>query len=62
MIQLANDPNGRMGSRPPQSESKGRSLEHPRSRGSHAWPFLSRHLGRTVQPSATRNTSIDSIS
>ena len=63
MIHLANDPHAsRMGSRPPQSESNGRSLEHPRSRGGHAWPFLSRHSGRTVQPSASRTTSSDSVS
>ena len=62
MIQLANDPNAsRMGSRPAQSESKGRSLDHPRSRGGHAWPFLSRHAGRNAPP-ASRSTSSDSVS
>ena len=61
MIQLANDPNAsRMGSTPAQSESKGRSLEHPRS--GHAWPFLSRHSGRSAPHTATRNTSSDSVS
>ena len=63
MIQLANDPNAsRMGSRPAQSESKGRGLEHPRSRGSHAWPFLSRQSGRTAPATASRSTSSDSVS
>jgi hypothetical protein len=61
MIQLANDPNAsRMGYRPAQSESKGRSLEHPRSRGGHAWPFLSRHSGRPAPSTASRTTSSDS--
>ena len=63
MIQLANDPNAsRMGSRPAQSENNGRSVEHPRSRGGHAWPFLSRQSGRSAPPTATRNTSSDSVS
>jgi hypothetical protein len=62
MIQLANDPNAsRVGSRPAQSESKGRSPEHPRSRGGHAWPFLSRHCGRTAPSTASRSSS-DSVS
>ena len=58
MIQLANDPNAsRMGRRPAQPESKGRSLEHPRSRGGHAWPFLSRHSGRPTPSTASRTSS-----
>jgi hypothetical protein len=62
MIQLANDPNAsRMGSRPAQSESKGRGPEHARSRSGHAWPFISRHSGRPA-PSAARSTSSDSVS
>ena len=62
MIQLANDPNAnRMGNRPTQADSKGRSLEHSRSRGGHAWPFLSRHSGRAA-PSATSRSSSDSLS
>ena len=63
MIQLANDPNAsRMGSRPAQSPSMVRGLEHPRTRGGHAWPFLSRHSGRPVQPAASKNTGSDSVS
>lgn len=62
MIQLANDPNAsRMGIRPTQSDSKGRRLEHPRSRGGHAWPFLSRHSGRSAPSTASRSSS-DSVS
>ena len=58
MIQLANDPNAsRMGARPAPTESKGRSLEHPRSRGGHAWPFLSRHFGRAVPPASSTGSS-----
>ena len=61
MIQLANDPNAsRMASRPAQSESKGRSPEHTH-RDRRAWPFLSRHSGRSA-PSAARSASSDSIS
>ena len=61
MIQLANDPNAsRMGSRPAQSDNKGRSMEHQRSRGAHAWPFISRHAGRTAPPAA--RSSSDSVS
>ncbi|MFC5496403.1 hypothetical protein ACFPOE_02570 [Caenimonas terrae] len=64
MIQLANDPNAsRMGSRPAQSDGKGRSLEHARSRGGHAWPFISRHSGRTAPSAASRSpSSSDSVS
>ena len=63
MIQLANDPNAsRMGSRPVQSDNKGRSLDHPRGRAGHAWPFISRHSGRAVPPAASRTSSSDSIS
>ena len=63
MIQLANDPNAsRMGSRPAQADNKGRSLEHPRGRAGHAWPFLSRHAGRAVPPATARSTSSDSVS
>ena len=63
MIQLANDPNAsRMGSRPTPPDSNGRSLEHPRNRGGHAWPFISRHPGRAVPPASTRGTSSDSLS
>lgn len=63
MIQLANDPNAsRIGMRPAPSEGKGRSLEHPRSRGAHAWPFISRHSGRTAPPAAPRASSSDSVS
>lgn len=63
MIQLANDPNAsRMGNRPAQSDNKGRGPEHARSRGGHAWPFLSRHSGRSAPASASRSTSSDSIS
>ena len=62
MIQLANDPNAcRMGTRPAQSETKGRGLDHPRSRGGHAWPFLSRHSGRPAPATASRSSS-DSLS
>jgi hypothetical protein len=61
MIHLANDPNAsRMGMRPGPNESKGRSFDHPRTRGGHAWPFLSRHAGRPVPPNPSRNTSSDS--
>ncbi len=61
MIQLANDPNAsRMGCLPAQSESKGRSLEYPRSRGGHAWPFLSRHSSRPAPSTASRTTGGDS--
>jgi hypothetical protein len=61
MIHLANDPNaGRMGYRPSASEGKGRSLDHPRSRGGHAWPFLSRHAGRPAPQNASKNSSSDS--
>ena len=57
MIHLANDPNAsRMGYRPGQNESQGRSFEHPRSRGGHAWPFLSRHAGRPVPQDASKNS------
>lgn len=62
MIQLANDPNAsRMGTRPTQSETQGRTAEHPRSRGAHAWPFLSRHAGRPAPATASRSSS-DSLS
>lgn len=61
MIQLANDPNAsRMGYRPAPSESDGRSLEHPRSRGGHAWPFLSRHAGRATPSTGSRTPTSDS--
>ena len=63
MIQLANDPNAsRLGSRPAPTDGKGRSLEHPRSRGGHVWPFLSRHSGRSAPSTASKNTSSDSVS
>jgi hypothetical protein len=62
MIQLANDPNASRMARPAQSDGKGRSLEHPRNRGAHAWPFLSRHSGRSTPSAASRSTSSDSIS
>jgi hypothetical protein len=63
MIQLANDPNAsRMGSRPAPSDNKGRTLEHPRARAGHAWPFISRHGGHPVPPTASRPTSSGSIS
>ncbi len=63
MIHLANDPNAsRMGYRPAPTENQGRSFEHPRSRGGHAWPFLSRHSGRPVPQGASRTPSGDSIS
>lgn len=43
MIHLANDPNAsRHGWRPSLEDGKGRSFEHSRSRGRHAWPFPSR--------------------
>ena len=62
MIQLANDPNAnRMGNRPTQSDSKGRTLEHSRCLGGHAWPFLSRHSGRPA-PSTASRSSTDSLS
>ena len=61
MIHLANDPNAsRMDYRPAQSEGKGRSLDHLRSRGGHAWPFLSRHAGGPAPQHASKNTSSDS--
>ncbi len=63
MIHLANDPNAsRMGSRSAQTESKGRGFDHPRSRGGHAWPFLSRHAGRPVPQHASKSSSSDSVS
>ena len=56
MIHLANDPNAsRMGYRPGQNESQGRDFAHPRSRGGHAWPFLSRHAGRPAPQDASKN-------
>ncbi|MDB5945456.1 MAG: hypothetical protein JWQ33_482 [Ramlibacter sp.] len=61
MNHLANDPNAsRMGYRPVQNESKGRSFDHPRSRGGHAWPFLSRYAGRPAPQNASKNSSSDS--
>ena len=63
MIQLANDPNAsRIGMRSKQSESQGHRLDHPRGRGGHAWPFLSRHSGRSAPPAASRTSSSDSVS
>lgn len=60
MIHLANDPNAsRMGSRPAQSESLGRSFDHTRSRAGHAWPFLSRHSGRPAPQTASKNPGSD---
>lgn len=57
MIHLANDPNAsRMGFRPAQTESKGRSFDHAR-RGGHAWPFLSRYSGRPAPQTASKNPS-----
>ena len=62
MIQLANDPSAsRMGSRPVQSENKGRGVEHFRGRSGHAWPFLSRQGGRPVPPATPRSNG-DSVS
>lgn len=62
MIHLANDPNAsRMGFRPAPAESTGRSFDHPRNRGGHAWPFLSRYAGRPApQNGAVKNPSSDS--
>ena len=63
MIHLANDPNaGRAGYQPAQNENKGRSIDHPRSRGGHAWPFLSRYAGRPAPQNASRTSDTDSIS
>lgn len=63
MIHLANDPNAsRMGNRPAQTENEGRSFVHPRSRGGHAWPFLSRHSGHPAPQGASRTPSGESIS
>ena len=62
MIQLANDPNAtRIGMQPAQSESKSHRLDHPHGRGGHAWPFLSRHSGRSTPPAASTSSS-DSVS
>ncbi len=56
MIHLANDPNAsRMGYRPGQNESQGRSFEQARCRGGHAWPFLSRDAGRPAPQGASKN-------
>ena len=61
MIHLANDPNAsRMGYRPDQNESKGRSLDHPRSRGGHAWPFFSRHSNHPAPQVASKNSGGES--
>ena len=58
MIHLANDPNAsRMGLRPSQAENQGRSFDHARSRGGHAWPFLSRHSGRPAPQTASKTPS-----
>ena len=47
MIQLASDPNAsRMNWRPAQSEEKQNSLQTPRGRPGHAWPFISRYAGK----------------
>ena len=63
MIHLANDPNaGRPGYQPAQSESKGRSIDHPRSRGGHAWPFPSRYAVRPAPANTARSLDTDSIS
>ena len=63
MIHLANDPNaGRPGYQPAQSESKGRSIDHPRSRGGHAWPFPSRYAARPAPQNTTQSIDTDSIS
>jgi len=63
MIHLANDPNaGRAGYQPAQSEGKGRSIDHPRSRGGHAWPFPSRYAGHPAPQNASRTIDTDSIS
>ena len=63
MIHLANDPNaGRAGYQPAPSDSKGRSTDHPRSRGSHAWPFPSRYALRPAPQNAARTLETDSIS
>lgn len=61
MIQLANDPNAsRMGFRPAQNESPSRSFSNPRSRGGHAWPFISHHAGRPAPQHGARNPGSDS--
>ena len=63
MIQLANDPNAsRMGMRPASSEAKGRGYEHARTRGAHAWPFLSRQSGRPAPQAGSKTISNDSVS
>ena len=63
MIHLANDPNaGRPGYQPAQSESKGGSIDHPRSRGGHAWPFPSRYAVRPAPQNTTQSIDTDSIS
>jgi hypothetical protein len=63
MIHLANDPNAiRTGHRPAQHESQGRSFDHQRSRGGHAWPFLSRHAGRPVPQNTSSSPGSESIS
>ena len=57
MIHLANDPNAsRAGYRPAPSESKGRGLDHPRSRSGHAWPFPSQYAGRPAPHNASKST------
>ena len=62
MIHLANDPNAsRMAYRPAAGESKGLRLDRQRSRGGHAWPFLSRPAGRPApQNDPSKNPGSDS--
>ena len=61
MIQLANDPNAsRLGLRTAPPETKSRGFDHARTRGGHAWPFLSHHAGRPAPQAGSKTTSSDS--
>ena len=46
MIQLATEPASRLGFRPAPSDGQAAALDARRGRGSHAWPFPSRYVGR----------------
>jgi hypothetical protein len=61
MIQLASDPNAsRTAWRPATAQGKGASLEAPRTRSSHAWPFISRHGEKPGAQEPAKNNHGDS--
>ena len=61
MIQLANDPAAsRMIRHPAQTGGKDPLLSAQRSRGGHAWPFLSRYAARPMPQDHQKPTANDS--